>query len=123
MAFPSVVVLQPDATLAQVLSSLLSPHFDSVSVARTQKELREAISRRRARVAVVDLESSALDDVRGLRCDFPSLSIVCTHRLPDDEMWTRMLEAGASDVCPTYDPPSLVRSVLRTLEETGNAAA
>jgi DNA-binding NarL/FixJ family response regulator len=123
MVFASVVVLQPDARLAQELSSVLSPHFDSIHIARTLKEFREALLQRVPRVVVLDLESTPAQDVRALHRDFPGVPIVCTHRLPDDEMWTRMLEAGASDVCPTYDPASVLRSVMRSTEESSGAAA
>jgi len=123
MLSASVVILQPDARLAQVLSSVLAPHFNSIHVARDLKEFRASVKQARPRAVVVDLESSPTEEVRGLHREFPAVSIVCTHRLPDDAMWMQVLEAGATDVCPTYDPASVVRSVLHTAEDTSGAAA
>jgi DNA-binding NtrC family response regulator len=118
----SVVILQPDARLARELSSVLAPHFDSVHVATNLKDFCDAVGHRRPRAVVLDMESVAAEDLGGLRRHFPGVSIICTHRLPDDEMWMRALEAGAMDVCPTYDPASVVSAVLRTAEESRDAA-
>ena len=122
MSYASVVVLQPDARMSQLLTSALRPHFDSVFVASSLSEFRDTLSSRRPKVAVLELENSVFEDVRRLHREFPSLSIVCTHRLPDDEMWTRVLDAGATDVCPTYDPVAVARSVLRSAEDSSAAA-
>jgi hypothetical protein len=47
-----------------------------------------------------------------LHQEFPGLSIVCTHRLADDELWAEALSRGASDVCPPRQD-EVVRSVMR----------
>ena len=53
---------------------------------------------------------------------FPDLPIVCTHRVPDEEMWMAALEAGASDVCPTDDVENVLTSVLRSTGLSRSAA-
>jgi len=69
------------------------------------------------------MEYSRLSDVRGLHDDFPSLPIVCTHRLPDEELWIAALEAGASDVCQSDDVQNVLTSVLRSVAVAKRAAA
>jgi DNA-binding NarL/FixJ family response regulator len=61
--------------------------------------------------------------VRNLHRDFPTLPIVCTHRLPDEELWIAALEAGASDVCPADDVPKVLSSVLRNVAMARHVAA
>jgi len=58
-----------------------------------------------------------------LHRDFPELPIVCTHRIPDEEMWMAALEAGASDVCPADDVHNVLTSILRSTAVSRSAAA
>jgi DNA-binding response OmpR family regulator len=119
----SVVVLENDPRLAQSLAGELSSHFNSVQVTRSEDELRERIARNRPAAVILDMESSRLTDVRNLRRDFPTLPIVCTHRVPDEELWIAALEAGASDVCPADDVPNVLSSVLRNVAMAQHIAA
>src|SRR5580700_4974380 len=119
----SVVVLESDPRLAQSLAGGLSSHFHSVQLTRSQDELRERIARNRPQVVILDMESSRLADVRNLHHDFPTLPIVCTHRVPDDELWIAALEAGASDVCASDDVKNVLTSVLRSVAVAKCAAA
>jgi len=48
---------------------------------------------------------------------------VCTHRIPDEEMWMAALEAGASDVCATDDVGTVLTSVLRSMALAHGTAA
>lgn len=123
MVYSSVVVLQPDEGLGQALTSMLLAHFDSIHMARELGEFRDKIIRNRPRVLVMEMEGARAEDVRGLRRDFPGLPIVCTHRIPDDGMWADALEAGASDVCPTYDLGAVVGSAVRSAKMESGAAA
>jgi len=116
----SVVLYHNDARTAQVLASGLSQHFNSVHLARDCEEIRPAIARHRAEVLVLDLETSRLSEVQSLHHEFPCLSIVCTHRLADEELWTEAMNQGAADICePRND--EVVRSVIR--ERAHRAAA
>ena len=92
---------------------MLSLHYHSVHVAASADDLRTAIARHRADVAVVDVEVSCLDEVTRLHREFPGVSIVCTHRVADEEMWTAALNAGASDMCPAFDMQGIVQSAER----------
>ena len=119
----SVVVLQSDPKLARSLAGKFSPHFHAVHLTRTEDELRERVARDHPEAIVLDMERSRLADVQNLRKDFPSLPIVCTHRIPDEELWIAALEAGASDVCRADDAQAVLASVLRNVAFAKNAAA
>jgi DNA-binding response OmpR family regulator len=110
----NVVVIESDAGVAKMLSGRLSSHFRSIHLARSGEELRERVARNRPEAVILDMEYSRLSDVRDLRNDFPSLPIVCTHRIPDEELWIAALEAGANDVCRTDDVQNVLTTVLRS---------
>jgi len=118
----TVVVLERDPILARSIAGGLQPHF-SVEVTRTPEELRDNVVRNRPEAVVLNIEDSRLTDVVSLHQDFPELSIVCTHRVPDEEMWMAALEAGASDVCPADDIGNVLTSVLRSTSMSRTAAA
>jgi DNA-binding response OmpR family regulator len=119
----SAVVLESDPKLAQSLAGGLSSHFNSVHLTRSRDELRERVAGHRPEVVILDMEYSRLTDVRNLHNDFPSLPIVCTYRVPDEELWIAALEAGASDVCPADDVQGVLSSALRSMGGTRSAAA
>ena len=52
-------------------------------------------------------------EVERLHHEFPSLRIVCTHRLADDKLWTEALNQGASDMCEPRNTEDILRSVMR----------
>jgi DNA-binding response OmpR family regulator len=112
----NVVVVESDSRVGKFLSS----RFHSVHLAHSGDELRERVARSRPQAVILDMEQSRLSDVRNLRRDFPALPILCTHRVPDEELWVSALEAGADDVCSTEDVPSALATVLRTSD--GNEA-
>ena len=119
----SVVVLETDPRVAQSLAGKLSSHFHTVHVAHTGDEVRERVRKNRPEAVVLDMENSRLTDVQSLRNDFPALPIVCTHRVPDEELWIAALEAGASDVCQADDAQDILTSVLRSVALARAAAA
>jgi DNA-binding NarL/FixJ family response regulator len=119
----SVVVLETDPRVAQSLAGMLSSHFHAVHLTYSGDELRQRVAKSRPEAVVFDMENSRLSDVQGLHNDFPSLPIVCTHRLPDEELWIAALEAGASDVCPSDDAQNVLASVLRNVAVANGAAA
>ena len=77
------------------LANDLHAHFARVAVAENAVELRTMLLRHEARVAVLDLELVSLEEVRQLCAHFDDLTIVCTHRSPDERMWMAALNAGA----------------------------
>ena len=110
----TIVVYQRDPRLAQALASTLSQHYHAVYVATSVEELRVDIARHRGDVAVIDIEESCLAEVERLHREFPQVSIVCTHRVADEEMWAAALNAGASDMCPAFDTKAIVLSAERS---------
>jgi DNA-binding NarL/FixJ family response regulator len=119
----SVVVLESDPKVARSLAGSLSPHFQSVHLTRSGDELRARVAQSRPEVVILDMEYSRLADVRNLHQDFPSVPIVCTYRVPDDELWIAAMEAGASDVCPADDIQNVLTSALRSLAVAKTATA
>lgn len=109
MPIPTVIVAQNDPDTAQVLSNDLHAHFARIAVAKSASELRTMLLRHEARLAVLDLEMIGIDEVRQLASTFYDLSIVCTHRSPDERMWMTALGAGAVEFCHPED----IRSILR----------
>jgi DNA-binding NtrC family response regulator len=118
----SVVVLEKDPKVARSLAGGLRPHF-SVHLTGSREELRDNVAKNHPQAVVLDIEHWRLTDVESLHRDFPALPIVCTHRIPDEEMWMAALEAGASDVCPTDDVGNVLTSVLRSMALSRTAAA
>ena len=109
----SVVLFQTDARTAQILSENLSPHVHCVHLARTCDEIRLSLTQHRAEVLVLDLEDCCLSEVKRLCREFPGLSIVCTHRLADEELWAEALNQGAADMCESRNTDGILRSVMR----------
>jgi DNA-binding NtrC family response regulator len=115
-----IVIYQNDPRAAQNLAVSLSQYFDSVHLAHSYEEVHLAVTRNRADVLVLDLETSGAGEVERIHHEFPSLCIVGTHRLADDELWTEAVNRGASDICEPRQQ-DVVRSVLHAL--TRHAAA
>ena len=109
----TAVVVQSDPECAAALAASLLRHFHTVRIAGSLEEVRAAIPRHRAEFVIVDLELIALSDVQQLRRDFASLSIVCTHRLPDQKLSTSAQAAGALDCCHASDVRSIVLAAMR----------
>jgi AmiR/NasT family two-component response regulator len=108
----SLVIYHNDPGTAQALVVGLSQYFDPVNSANKYDEVRAAVVRHRADVLVLNLEASQTDEIGRLHQEFPSLCIVATHRLADEDLWTEAMNKGAADVCePRND--EIVRSVLR----------
>jgi DNA-binding NarL/FixJ family response regulator len=118
----SVVVLERDPQVALSLAGGLQPRF-AVHVTQSREELRENVVRNNPEAVVFNIEHWRLTDVESLHHEFPRLPIVCTHRVPDEEMWMAALEAGASDVCATDDAENVLSSVLRSVALSRGAAA
>ncbi len=116
-----VVVAHSDNTSAQKLASSLNPLFRSVQVVNSVEELRAAIARKRARLAITDLETVGLENVEQLHREF-GISVVCTHRIPDETMWSQALNHGAIDCCHTSDVKGIMQAVTRNVLARSHAA-
>lgn len=119
----SVVIANPDSQAASQLAASLHAYFRDVSVARSLDEVRNAIPKHRAQLAILDLELASVRDVEQLAHEFNHTSIVCTHRIPDDEMWTSALAAGAIDFCQNADVDSIVQAIDRYVKRLRANAA
>jgi DNA-binding NtrC family response regulator len=116
----SVIVLEKDPGVAQSLAGRLRGHF-SVHLTGSHEELHENVARNHPQAVVLNIEHWRLTEVERLHQDFPHLPIVCTHRIPDEEMWMAALAAGACDVCPTDDLGNVLTSVLRSTAQSAAA--
>ena len=112
----SIVLLQSDPNVAQNLAALLSDSFHRVHVARSMEDLRNAAAKHHPSAMVLDLESATLSDVQALTKEFDGVRVICTHRVPDEEMWTRTLSVGADDCCPSSDMRSILSAAIKTNE-------
>jgi DNA-binding NarL/FixJ family response regulator len=110
----SVVVAQGNSKSADSLVKSLYNHFRVVQVAHNLGELRSYIPQLRVDVAIVDLEMAGIRDVQTLRQEFPGVTIVCTHRVADEKMWTQALAAGAADCCYDSDVRAIVLAASQT---------
>jgi hypothetical protein len=81
------------------------------------------VARNRPEAVVLNIEHWRLTDVESLHREFPQLPIVCTHRVPDEDLWMAALQVGASDVCPADDVRNVLSSVLRSTALARTAAA
>ena len=118
----SVVVLEKDPSVAHSLAGGLNSHF-SVHVTQSHEDFRDTVTRNHPEAVILNIEFWRLTDVESLHRDFPELPIVCTHRVPDEEMWMAALEAGASDVCSTDDVGHVIASVQRHMALSRGASA
>jgi DNA-binding NtrC family response regulator len=123
MPLPTIVIAQRDQSIAQKLANELHPHFARVAVTQDAIELRTMLLRHEARVAVLDLELVNLDEVHQLAHTFDDLTIVCTHRSPDEQMWMAALDAGAVEFCHAQDVHSILRAsriAAKRIREVGS---
>lgn len=119
----NVVVLQSQAEVAQNVQTSLQNHFNFIYLARNLGEAKAAIPKYRAQVVVLDLELVSRSEVEWLRREFPGICLVCTHRLANEEMWTEMVGAGASDLCFSADCRGILSAALRTTQASKSIAA
>jgi DNA-binding NarL/FixJ family response regulator len=119
----NVVVANIDSQAASQLAASLNAYFRIVSVARSLDEVRCAIPKHRAHLAILDLELASVEDVERLAREFNHTGIVCTHRIPDEEMWASALAAGAIDCCASDDAGCIVQAVDRYVKLARSSAA
>ena len=117
-----VIVAQSDCIVAEHLAAKLHTYFKNVSVARDLDEMRHIIRRRGADAVILDLDLADMHDVRQLTREFHGVGFICTHRVPDEEMWREALQAGAVDCCACDDIHEIVRAT-RTSGRVHGAAA
>ena len=119
----SVVIAQPDLGAASELAATLRKRFRTVSVTQRKENVRAEILQARASLAVVDLELIPLPEVEALCRELSNVRVVCTHRLADDSLWTKVLGAGAEDCCSASDIPGILSAAERSLMPRARAKA
>lgn len=117
----NAVVAQCSARASECLIKPLRTHFRAVHTAHDLSELRTFIGEHHADVAIIDLEMVALDQMRRLAEEYAGTTIICTHRLADEQLWTEALAAGAADCCHSFDIRAIVLAASRH-GSTSNAA-
>ena len=110
----SVIVAQGNPKAAESLARSLYNYFRVVNTVNNVDGLFHSIPKHRADVAIVDLELADTGQVQRLRNQFPGTTVVCTHRLADEKMWTEALSAGATDCCHSSDVRAIVLAATNT---------
>ena len=123
MQHTNIVLLQSDPKIAQTLATLLSNSFHRVHVAASIDELRHAAAKHHPSAIVLDLESAPITEVEALMKEFEGVRVICNHRVPDDEMWTRTLSVGAEDCCPSSDMRAILSAATRADQLSRHMAA
>lgn len=113
MQYANIVLLQSDPNIAKTLAAMLSSSFTQVHVAGSVDELRHTAVKYRPAAIVLDLESASLAEVEVLKKEFEGVRVICNHRVADEEMWTRTLNVGADDCCPSSDMRGILSSAVR----------
>ncbi|HZR66485.1 MAG TPA: hypothetical protein VFA85_15175 [Terriglobales bacterium] len=123
MQHTNIVLLQSDPKIAQTLAALLSNSFHRVHVAGSVDELRHAAAKHHPSAIVLDLESAPITEVEALTREFEGVRVICNHRVPDEEMWTRTLSLGAEDCCPSSDTRAILSAATRAEQLSRHMAA
>lgn len=118
----NVVLAQQDPSAATALLNNLRGQCRTVTVA-DKEEFRHAILKARANIAVLDLEMFTIPEVQQICSEFSGVSVVCTHRLADEQLWTRVMNAGAADCCLPSDVNGILFAVRRYAASARSAAA
>lgn len=118
-----IIIAQHDASVAMKVAQELRPHFAHVAVVTSIMELHRTLLSHKARVAILDMELLAIEEVQKLARTFTHLRIVCTHRSPDERKWIAALNAGAIELCHPTDTHSIVRASRKLAARTVPACA
>jgi DNA-binding NarL/FixJ family response regulator len=112
MQRPNIVIANSDETRSALLAKSLREHSPNVVTTNSPQELQHAVAKHRAEIVIADLETVSLRDVKQLRDAFGNVNVVCTHRVPDEQMWAASLTAGATDCCSSNDVDDVVRAAF-----------
>ena len=108
----NAILVQSDIPAAFALATALRKHCRSVIVSASLEGGRAAVPQHRADIVIADLELMRLSEIKRLHNESGDLSIVCTHRIPDEEMWAEALQAGAVDCCYSSDVRAIMDAAL-----------
>jgi hypothetical protein len=108
----AVVILQDDPARAQNLASQIRSISDVVFVAQSLAEFQTIASQFPIPIGVLDLGLVSFEEIVHLRLHL-GMEIVCTHRTPDEVMWTEAMDAGALDCCFNDDGQAICGAIHR----------
>jgi CheY-like chemotaxis protein len=111
----SVIVALKSPSAASQIASQFRTRVREVAIAHSRAELHTAMAKRRADAIVVDLELCSCADLRQFCDDLHGIPVVATHRSPDDDMWTKCMDAGAVDCCHSADTEGLLRAIQQNV--------
>jgi hypothetical protein len=106
----AIVILQNDPARAENLVSKVRSVSEAVFIVRSMPELQCLASKFTIPVGALDLALVTFQEIARLRRRL-GMQIVCTHRTPDEVMWTEALDAGALDCCFDDDGPAICRAI------------
>ena len=106
----NIVLAHRDPALTKDLARSIQKQFRAIATVDSLEEIRSAIARLRAGLAIVDLELVNFSELGELCREFPATAFVCTHRLADDAMWSQSLAIGAVDCCFASDVPKILQA-------------
>jgi DNA-binding response OmpR family regulator len=122
MPIVTILLAEQDPVVARSLSASLLSQTRSVKSVASFGDLQAAIAKLPADAVIADLETITLKEVADL-CHEYGLPVICTHRVPDDEIWMAAIDAGASDVCVRSDVNAMIRAIANTPVVTRAQAA
>jgi hypothetical protein len=117
-----VTLLQSEAGTTQSLVVPLHKACRAVRQAKSFGDLRISLAEYPTEIVILDLEAASFPELKSLLRDFPGVSVVCNHRLADEEMWAVALNAGAVDCCASSDIQGILRATLQRPTRTRIAA-
>ena len=118
----NVVLAQKDPQTASTLANNLRGQCRAVTLSE-KEQLRQTLMKARANVAVVDLEMFELREIAEICSEFRNVSVVCTHRIADENIWTNAMDAGAADCCLPSDVNGILFAVRRYAAMARSTAA
>ena len=118
----SLLVVAHDSHSLTQLASMLGQQFSTVLSAASLDQANVVIHQQRPDFVVADLETLGTREISSLTRQL-NLPVICTHRVPDEEMWMEAPQAGALDVCCDSDPASILLAVRRHFKDCHGAAA
>jgi hypothetical protein len=86
-------------------------------------QLRDEVAQTQAKAVVLDMEAVSLAEIQQFVQDFPFVTLVCNHRLADDEVWKTAMNAGADDCYDSRDTRGISTAVSTSSDRSLKAAA
>jgi hypothetical protein len=109
----AIVILQGNSAHAENLAASSKSISQAAFIVHTLPDLLTLVAQFPISIGVVDLGLVTIQEVVRLRTQL-GMEIICTHHTPDDEMWTRAMDAGAIDCCFDDDVPAICRAIQQT---------